>query len=131
MNGFELVVASPARIERIAAVTSFVGRDGSGQFGLLGGHEPFITVLEWGLARFRASGSPDWRYLALPGGTLRFRDDRLQIATRTFVIGEALDTVRAALARDTASETDRRASLRSSLDQLEQALMQRLWRMEA
>lgn len=131
MSGFKLTLASPARVQQIDAVDSFIGQDASGQFGLLGGHEPFITVLEWGLARFRSSGSTNWRYLALPGGTLRFRDDRLEIATRSFVLGDALETVRSQLEHETRVEAVRRASLRSSLDQIEQALMQRLWRMEA
>ncbi|MGD9870646.1 MAG: F0F1 ATP synthase subunit epsilon [Thauera sp.] len=130
MSSFQLVIASPLRVERIDAVASFVGRDASGQFGLLAQHEPFITVLEWGLARFRTEAAPHWRYIALPGGTLRYYGGQLQIATRNFVIGEALATVAAALKHDTAREADQRAALRGSLDQLEQALMQRLWRME-
>ena len=130
MPGFTLELASSTRLQHLDGVQSFIGADASGCFGLMAGHEPLATVLDYGLARFRlAEGT--WHYLALPGGVLRFADNHLAIATRSFVIGDSLDTVRSALEQETAQEASHRADLGHNLRQLEQALMQRLWRMES
>ncbi len=50
---------------------SFIGEDASGSFGLQAGHARFMTILEFGLARFRTAEA-DWQYLALPGALLYF-----------------------------------------------------------
>ncbi|HQV09495.1 F0F1 ATP synthase subunit epsilon [Cognatazoarcus halotolerans] len=131
MNTFTLQIASATRQERFAEVSSFVGSDASGQFGLMAGHVPMATVLDFGLARFRCGTTGDWRYLALPGGTLHFADRSLYIATRSYVVSDRLDTVRNALETQLAGEAQQRTDLRHNLDQLEKALVDRLWRMEA
>ena len=142
MNGFELELASATQWQRVEGVVSFVGTDASGRFGLMPGHEPLATVLAFGLARFRlqpsrgdgsadsADEAPAWRYLALPGGVLRFADNKLWIATRRYVLGEQLDAVQAALEQDMRHEQQQQADLRHNLEQLETTLMQGLWRLE-
>lgn len=136
MNAFTLELASATQRERIEGVCSFVGTDASGRFGILPGHEPASTVLAHGLARYRLNQPGDeradaaWRYLALPGGVLRFADGVLSIATRRYVRGDRLDEVRQALERDIREDTRQQADLRHNLRQLEDTLMQRLWRLE-
>jgi F-type H+-transporting ATPase subunit epsilon len=130
MPGFSMELASSTRLQRHDGVQSFVGADASGRFGLLAGHEPLATVLDYGLASFRLADGA-WHYLAFPGGVLRFADNRLAIATRTFVTGDSLDTVRIALEKELEQDASHQADLRHNLQQLEQALMQRLWRMES
>lgn len=139
MNGFALELASGTQWQRVEGVMSFVGTDASGRFGLMPGHEPLATVLAFGLARFRlqppkSDGPADealgWRYLALPGGVLRFANNQLWIATRRYVLGEQLDAVQAALEQDMRGEQLQQADLRHNLEQLENTLMQRLWRLE-
>ena len=66
MNGFMLHLQSATQYERIDDATSFVGQDASGSFGLLAGHARFMTVLGFGLTRFRVA-EQDWEFLALPG----------------------------------------------------------------
>lgn len=44
---------SATQYERVDDVTSFVGEDGSGSFGILAGHARAMTLLSFGLARFR------------------------------------------------------------------------------
>ena len=51
--------------QRIIGVTSFVGEDSTGSFGIQSNHARFMTTLIFGLARFRL-GADDWHYLALP-----------------------------------------------------------------
>lgn len=130
MSGFTLQLASATRQQQFTEVTSFVGSDASGQFGLMAGHVPMATVLDFGLARFRCGERSTWRYLALPGGTLHFAGNQLSVATRSFVVGEQLDTVRSALETQLAHEARQHADLRHNLDQLEKALIDRLWHIE-
>ena len=130
MSRFALHIASATQQQRFEGVVSFVGSDRSGQFGLMAGHVPMATVLDIGLARFRVQAFDTWRFVALPGGTLRFADNVLDIATRGYFVGEQLATVRAALDAQLAREARQRTDLRHNLDQLEKSLIDRLWKME-
>ena len=76
MKRFTLVLQDAAHTERINDVTSFVGEDASGSFGILTGHARMMTSLVFGLARFRIDENP-WQYLALPGAVLYFRNNEL------------------------------------------------------
>ncbi len=130
MTGFALTLASPRQVEHIDAVESFVGTDASGRFGILAGRTPLVTVLAFGLARIRLADAADWRYLALPGGTLHFADNRLHIACRHFTLGDDPTRLQAALTEQAQREDERRADLRHNLERFEQTLMKRLWEME-
>lgn len=129
MSGFTLQLASATRQARFDDVISFVGTDASGRFGLMADHVPMATVLDPGLARFRSAAGA-WHYLALPGGTLHFGDKLLAIATRSFVVGDELSTVRAQLDAELEREEKQRGALRHNLDQLEKTLAHRLWKLD-
>ena len=58
MKGFSLLLRDANRFEHIAGVTSFVGEDASGSFGILPGHGRMMTSLVVGLARFRVGAAP-------------------------------------------------------------------------
>ena len=53
MNSFKLLIYDLSQQHEFDNVSSFVGRDSSGSFGLMAGHETFVTCLQPGLARFR------------------------------------------------------------------------------
>ena len=96
MSGFTLHLQDAMHSERFDDVTSFVGEDSSGSFGILPGHDRILTVLGFGLARFRHLDTT-WQFIALPGGVLSFVDNELVISTRRYVrdadhrkIGETL-----------------------------------------
>lgn len=125
MMGFELEVCDATRCERVAGVTSFVGEDASGQFGIMAGREAFATVLVYGLARFRI-GDAQWEYLALPEGTLHFASDRLRIGTRRYLRGQDYRAIKAALDRDLKREEAQIADLKGNLARLEEAIYRRL-----
>ncbi len=126
MSGFTLELVSARRQQAFASVVSFVGHDRSGQFGLMTNHVPLATVLDFGVARWRATRSDAWRYAALPGGTLHFADNRLRIATRDFVVADNLPEVTAALDDQRRRAGQRNADLRQNLDRMEQTLLDRL-----
>jgi len=125
MKGFRITICDATRCERIDGVTSFVGEDASGQFGVMAGRRPFATVLVYGLARFRCSDAP-WRYVALPEATLRFADDVLSLATRRYLIGDDYGKIRDALERDLRCEERQIAHLKGNLARLEEAMLRRL-----
>lgn len=129
MNAFALDLLSPGACARFDDVVNFVGADASGQFGLRAHHERFITALAPGLARLqRADGS--WRYLAQPGATLQFADNRLTVATRDYVLSADHRAVVDALEQRFAHEDATLAAARENLLQLEREMFLRLWELE-
>mgnify|MGYP001033211458 CR=1 FL=1 len=81
LNGIEA-----DRVEHVEGVGSFVGIDASGSFGILPGRARFLTVLEYGLARYAKIDGPR-QYLACPGGVLYLAIILLGIFGEAFVRG--------------------------------------------
>ena len=126
MSGLTLHLASATRYEQIADVESFIGEDASGSFGLLPGHAPFATVLEFGLARFRVAGEP-WQFVAAPGAVLRLAGSELHFSARRYVRDSDIESVRRALREQLAAEESALQEIRRSLHRLEQEMVKRLW----
>jgi F-type H+-transporting ATPase subunit epsilon len=125
VSGFTLHLASATRGERIPGVASFVGADASGSFGILPGHARFLTVLDYGLARFRITGEP-WRYLACPGAVLNFVRDDLFVNTRRYLVDDDYGRVSTLLAGQLAREEAELKTVKDNLQRLEQELFRRL-----
>jgi F-type H+-transporting ATPase subunit epsilon len=66
--------------------------DASGRFGLLPGHEMFVTVLEPGLVLFRDEQNCE-RFAAVDGGVLVLKDGHVSIACREAIVAEHLEEV--------------------------------------
>jgi F-type H+-transporting ATPase subunit epsilon len=128
MSDFVLELNGATRLERIEGVSSFVGEDASGQFGLLAGHARHATVLSFGLARFRV-GARDWQFLALPGGVAYFDADVLRISTRKFLYGPDFREVSGALRKELVAEEQQITTIRTNLRRLEEEMLRRLWEM--
>ena len=129
MSDFTLTVRDSSGEQRFAAVASFVGADSSGSFGILAGHERFVTVLAVGLAKFRTADGP-WRYLALPGGVLYFDRNELTLATRRSIVGDDYRAISGALEQELLAEERALVAIKSSLHQMEEQVLKRLWRLE-
>lgn len=125
MSGFTLHLQSATRYERFEDVASFVGKDASGSFGILPRRARFMTVLEYGLARYRTARGP-WQYLAFPGAVLYFVDGELFLNTRRFRRDEDHVRIEALLAGQLASEEAQLRSVKDNLQKLEQELFRRL-----
>jgi len=123
---FTLLLQDATHTERIEGVTSFVGEDASGSFGLLGGHARMMTALTFGLARFRIGAMP-WRYLALPGGLLYFHDNQLFVCTRHYLIDDDYERISDALGEQLVAEEEQLRAMKESLRQMEQAILKHLW----
>jgi F-type H+-transporting ATPase subunit epsilon len=125
---FTLRLQDATRSEQISDVVSFVGEDASGSFGVLAGHIRFLTCLVAGLARFR-SADGGWKYLALPGAVLYFKDDVLTLSTRHYLVDEDYTRISEALKQELMDEEEKLQSMKESLRRMEENILKRLWQM--
>ena len=128
MMGFTMHVQSAAQYERIEGVTSFVGEDESGSFGIRARHERMTTALSYGLARYQLQQGV-WRYLAFPGGILYFVNNELYISTRRFLHDADYERISAGLLEQLLREEEGLRTIKESLHRLEQEMFRRLWQM--
>ncbi len=128
MRTFSMHVQSATQYERIEGVTSFVGEDESGSFGIRAHHERMTTALSYGLARYQ-SQQGGWRYLAFPGGILYFVDNALYISTRRFLHDADYERISAGLLEQLLKEEEELRTIKESLYRLEQEMFRRLWQM--
>lgn len=126
LNAFTLLLHDAMHGERVSGVTSFVGEDDSGSFGILAGHARMMTTLLMGLHRYRVGEQP-WQYLALPGALLYFRADVLTISTRRYLVDHDYERVSGALRDQLLAEEQALQSTKHSLHQMEEEVLKRLW----
>jgi len=129
MNSFVLQIFDSRKSLRLADVTSFIGQDGSGSFGILAGHARMMTVLVLGLARYRRAEQP-WQYLAVPGAVLYFADNVLSLACRHYLIDEDYERISTRLSEELVAEERQLREVRLSLKSMEEALLKRMWEMQ-
>ena len=129
MNTFTLHLQSSTQYERVENVSSFVGEDDSGSFGVLSGHARMMTLLVFGLARFRVA-CQDWEFLAVPGALAYFLDGQLYISTRRYLRGKDYKTITTELQKGLLAEEESLLTMKQSLRRLEEAMFRRLWKMK-
>lgn len=127
MSTFTLVVQDASGTQTFEGVGSFVGEDASGSFGIMAGHARMITTLVVGLARFRLGEDGPWRYVALPGGVLRFAANTLTLSTRRTLLGDDYTQISAALERQLLAEEDALRGIKTSLHRMEEEILKRIW----
>lgn len=128
MKSFVLNLQEATRSEAFTGVTSFVGEDSSGSFGILAGHARMMTSLTIGLARFKLSDE-EWQYVAVPGAILYFHDDLLTVSTSRYLIDDDYARISEALQRQLVSEEEKLHAMKKSLHEMEQEVLKRLWEM--
>lgn len=128
MSSYTLQLMSPTQSDRFDSVSSFVGEDGSGSFGLMAGHGRFMTSLVFGLARFRQTDKP-WQFIAVPGAMVYFFDNVLRLTTRSYLISEDYERVASALEQQLYVEEQQLRELKGSLHEMEQTMLRKLWDM--
>lgn len=125
MNTYAINLFDSADHQKIDGVTSFVGMDATGSFGIQAHHARFMTILVFGLARFKQEEG-DWQYLALPGGVLYFNEKGLTISTRHFLIDSDFDRISALLGQQLIVEEESLRATRLSLHRMEQAILKQM-----
>jgi F-type H+-transporting ATPase subunit epsilon len=123
---FSLVILDSNGRQEFGNLTSFVGEDKSGSFGILAGHARMITSLVIGLARFR-TGEDDWNYAALPGAILYFNRDVLSLSTRQCLVGKDYAIISTALKEQLLGEEEKLRTMKESLHRMEEEVLRRLW----
>lgn len=129
MKTFALQLYDSSHQQRITEVTDFVGEDATGSFGIRANHARFMTLLTFGLARFRPAAG-NWQYLALPGAVLFFDNDELTISSRHFMIDADLDRISTLLEQQLIAEEEGWRAAKTSLHKMEQAMLTRLWNLK-
>ena len=122
---FTLHLQSAERSDCIADVASFVGRDAAGSFGLLAGHADFMTIVDYGLTRYRRVDR-SWTYVASPGGVVCFADNTLHFSTRRYLQDDDYARISAELTGQLAAEERSLEAVKQHLQQLERELLRRL-----
>lgn len=123
---FAVELTSEETAERIDDLVSFVGSDGTGSFGILGGHEPFVTILSWGLCSLRTIDSATRHYLAVPSGVLYFAHDVLHVCARRFVRDDDPVRIVTRLTQEMRTEEAASRDLHALLRNLDRELLRRL-----
>jgi F-type H+-transporting ATPase subunit epsilon len=128
MKTFTLRLQDATQSEEITGVTSFVGEDATGGFGILAGHERMMALLIIGLARYRV-GEATWKYLALPGAVLYFNDNVLTLSTRHYLSDDDYLRISQALHQQLLAEEEKLHAMKESLHHMEEEVLKRLWEM--
>jgi len=125
LKTFKLILQDAMRIEQIENITSFVGEDASGSFGVLAGHARLMTSLVFGLARFRVEDQP-WQYLAMPGAMLYFVDNELSISTRRYLKDDDYENISYDLQKQLLAEEEDLREMKQSLHHMEEEILRRM-----
>jgi len=125
MTAFTLHLQSATQYEAIEGVTSFVGEDESGSFGIQAGHARCMASLLFGLARYRCGEQP-WQYLALPGALLYFADNQLFLNARRYVRDDDYQRINTALRERLHQEEAGLQRIKESLRHMEEEMFKRL-----
>jgi F-type H+-transporting ATPase subunit epsilon len=129
MNSFVMYLQSPGRFERLDGVTSFVGADGSGSFGIMPNHERIMTILSPGIMRIsRLAQQPEdqTEYLGVGGGVLYFVGNELFINTRKYLLERNYAFLSSALQEHIRQEAADIIARRQTIKHLEEALLREL-----
>lgn len=128
MKSFVLHLQDSTQYDRIDQVTSFVGQDDSGLFGILADHTRMMTVLAFGLARYRTTDDR-WHFLAVPRGLLYCIDSNLYLSARRYIRDDEYARISQALEEQLVTEETALRSIKDSVHRLEEEMFKRLWRM--
>lgn len=126
MNTFTLTLQDANHNVGFEQVTSFVGEDDSGSFGIQAHHSRLMASLVFGMARFRIADE-SWQYLAMPGALLYFADNELTINTRRYLIDKDYQRISTALREQLLAEEEELRSVKDSLHRMEEEVLRRMW----
>jgi len=126
MKTFTLKIQDATHAEKIEGISSFVGEDKSGSFGILAEHARMMTTLVMGLARYRMGNEP-WQYLAQPGAVLHFQNNLLTISTRHYFRDENYMRISSNLQQKLLAEEEELHSVKHSLQHMEKEILKHMW----
>jgi F-type H+-transporting ATPase subunit epsilon len=122
------ILAPDGPVVRTRAV-SVRAADASGQFGLLPGHERFLTLLAPCVILFRGEDGGE-RYAAADGGVLLLEDDCVRVVTREAVAADRLEDVAAAASGMLEARRREEETARTEFAELQAMLLRELRKAE-
>jgi alternate F1F0 ATPase F1 subunit epsilon len=125
----DLEILAPDGVVLRTQVESLNAADASGRFGLLTGHESFVTLLAPCVLFLRGDRGRE-QYAAVDGGTLLLESNRVSVVTREAVTAERLEEVADVAARMLATRRSREHSARTEFAELQISLLQELRKAE-
>ncbi|MGM0541367.1 MAG: F0F1 ATP synthase subunit epsilon [Pseudomonadota bacterium] len=123
-----LLIQDTTHSETYRGITSFVGEDSSGSFGLLPGHTRMMTSLVMGLSRFKV-GTQKWQYIAATRALLYFDQNRLVLSARHFIIDSDYVRISTLLEEQLLEEERLLSQQNQSLRRMEEGVLKGLWDM--
>ncbi|MDX1301262.1 MAG: F0F1 ATP synthase subunit epsilon [Photobacterium sp.] len=126
MKAFRLQLQDATHSEEIADVSSFVGEDASGSFGIQADHARFMTIMSIGITKYRI-GSGRWKYLAVPGGVIYFHHNILTLCTYRYLLDDDYMRLSQALQQQLLAEEEMLQKLKESLHHMEEEVFKRFW----
>ncbi len=100
----QLEIVTPERRVVLEEVTELNAPGLLGEFGVLGGHEAFVTVLKSGVLHYRRAGGDELRVLAVSGGFAEIVADRVTLLVETCESADEIDRGRVEAAGARAAE---------------------------
>jgi F-type H+-transporting ATPase subunit epsilon len=126
----ELEILVPDGVVLHRRVSSLQATDASGRFGLLPGHQAFLTLLAPCVLVYRDEAGREG-YAAADGGILLLeKKDRLFLVTREAVVAERLEDVAAAAAALLAARRAQEKAARAEFTELQTTLLRELRKVE-
>lgn len=129
MKTFVLNIQSPYGSVTMDDVTSFVGTDASGSFGIRANHERMMTILEFGFVTVHRRDQ-GIQYIAMPGCILYFLENTMFLVTTRYFISSDDNELTAQLRGQIAREEEKLLSLRESVRKMEESMFKQLYRQE-
>jgi F-type H+-transporting ATPase subunit epsilon len=128
VKSFIIHLQDATHSEQIEGATSFIGQDASGSFGIQADHEPLMTILQFGLGRFRLHDGP-WEYIAVPEAILSFAVNALTISSRRYLRNRDFDRISQDLEEHLRTEEREVSAVKEGLRKLQDDLLRRLWQL--
>jgi F-type H+-transporting ATPase subunit epsilon len=99
-------------------------KDGTGFFGIMKGHEDFLTVLEPSLCYYTDAEGKEF-FLAVDGGILSIREGSVSLTSREVHESAAADRLARIIEGTLAKRDESEAALRGMLEGIERAFLEK------
>ncbi len=86
-------IVSPEKLLYSGEVSMVVARGADGEIGILPLHTPLVTVLDIGVLRLKLGDR--WEYVAVHGGYLEVREDKVTVLADSAELASKIDVSRA------------------------------------
>jgi F-type H+-transporting ATPase subunit epsilon len=121
----ELELLVPDGVVVRARITGLQATDASGRFGLLPGHEAFLTLLAPCVLFYRDEEGRE-HYAAADGGVVLLEGDRVAVVTREAVVADRIEEVADAAAAMLEGRRLRERTARAEFAELQTSLLHEL-----